>query len=475
MMGIDMRTKLKTKVLTFLFLFAAFHLSAQVKIYRQLPELALSTVFKVEITQGDQAYQPAYTYAVPVTERVLVTKNEHIAMFGFEPESGPVEIRVSSPTGEKLDENSIELVNKTVKGASVSYADGAMVIRLNDAKVQLFVRLKNDHGNPLNIFADPVKESEIPSSAKVYRFHASDKPYIQTAEYDRFTIPNDVDVVYIEDGALVKGTIHTAKDRTKPVKVMGQGMVIGNGGILHGAANIPYNAVVMTRGVGNSIEGITVMKSRHFSMDIGEKGHIDNVKLFGYAYNNDGIVAGDSSLIENTFLKVNDDHIKQYNENVIVMNCTIYVQTNGGVIQFAWNRIDPGDHYLVENCEVVACEYENCGDPELNQGAIAHCFVSLREAEEDGKLLKNVTIRNILIQGQLQRFMGINGYSFKGVTVDGLKLENIRVEKEPLTESWVYTKDANSINVEMKNVMFGNRPAKLADFKTLGDVNLVIN
>lgn len=466
------KSNMKAQLLIILLFISIFQLKAQVKIYRQLPELPQSGIFQVEIKQGNSTYQPVFTYGVPVTERILVTKLEHIAMFGFEPETGPVDIRISSLSGEKLSENNIELVNKTVKNVSVSYMQGAMIIRLEQAKKQLFVRLKNDPGNPLNIFADPLKEFPIPESANVYRFKASNKPYAQTAEFDRFTVPNDVDVVYIEDGALIKGTIHTAKDRIKPLKIMGHGMVIGNGGILHGAKNIPYNAVVLTGGKGNSIEGITVMKSRHFSMDIGKKGHIDNVKLFGYAYNNDGIVAGDSSIIENTFLKVNDDHIKLYHDYVKVRNCRFYVQTNGGVFQFAWNKIDPGDHCLVENCEVVACEFQNCGDPMEGQGGIAHCFVSLREAEADGRLLNDVTIRNVLIQGQLQRFMGINGYSFKGVTVEGLKLENIKVQNEPLKQSWIYTKDTNSIAISFKNVVFGNRSVGAGDFKTSGNINL---
>lgn len=462
-------TKLFTTTILFI---VAITLSAQVKCYRQLPELPLSKTFKVEIRQGKKAFQPIFTYGIPVTERVLVTKTEHLAMFGFEPASAPVEIRISNLSGEGLDESMAELVNKTEKGVKLSFKKGAMLLSLNSAKVQLFVRLKNDPGNPLNLFADPIKESAIPPTAKVFRFPASNTPYIQSAQYDRFTVPDDVDIVYIEDGALVKGTIHTTKERTRPLKIMGQGVVIGNGGILNGPANIPYNAVVATKGLGNVIEGITVMKSRHFSMDIGEAGHIDNVKLFGYAYNNDGIVAGKNSVVENSFLKVNDDHIKLYNDSVRVSNCRFYVQTNGAVIQFAWNKINPGDYCLVENCEVVACEYENCGDPEHGQGGLAHCFISLREEQEEGRVLKNTVIRNILIQGQLQRFMGINGLSFKGVTVEGLVVENINIINAPLKQSWVYTKEPNQMNIQIRNVLFGNRQAQASDFKTLGNVKL---
>jgi hypothetical protein len=446
--------------------------NAQVKYYRQLPELSLSQHFRVEARQGKDRFASVFTYCLPVTERVLVTKNEHIAMFGFEPEAGPAEIWVTAVDGQKLDNGSIELVNLMYDGVSVSFSEGAMILKVNSPKKQLFIRLKNDPGNPLNIFADPVRESPIPPGANVIRFAASDRPYVQTAQYDRFTVPNDVDIVYIEDGALIKGTIHTDDGRSKPLKIMGHGMIIGNGGILHGPSNIPYNAVVATKGSGNSIEGITVMKSRHFSMDIGHAGHIDNVKLFGYAYNNDGIVAGRNSLIENSFFKVNDDHIKLYNDSITVRNCVFYVQTNGAVLQFAWNKVDPGDHCLVEDCEVVAVEFTGCGDPVEGDGGLAHCFISLREEEAEGKSLTGTTIRNILIQGQLLRFMGINGYSFEGIDVKGLKIENINVLLPPSDYSWIYTKDNYSAEIWFSNVVFGNGTADATDFKISGDVTL---
>lgn len=465
------------KSLLLLLLIVTTICSAQVLTYRQLPELALSTVFEITVRQGNSSFQSVITYGIPNSESGMVTKVEHISMFAFEPESGPLDICIRSKNGTALSEDNIELVNKMYQGVQVSFAENKMYLKVNQPKKQMLIRLKNDKGNPLLLAVDPIKESAIAPNANVVRFAASSTPYVQTAQYDRYTVANDVDVVYIEDGALIKGTIHTASGRSKPLKLMGRGMVIGNGGILNGPTNIPYNAVVLTSGSGNSIEGITVMKSRHFSMDIGSNGLIDNVKLFGYNANNDGIVAGQNSRIENSFLKVNDDHIKLYNNNITVKNCVFYVQTNGGILQFAWNSVNPGDNCLVENCEVVACEYTYCGDPALGQGGIARCFISLREEESDGKALLNTTIRNILIQGQLIRFIGINGYDYKGIDISGLVLENIHVVNTPTQYSWVYTKSpalppTYKINIAFKNVVFGNRTVALTDFTTLGDVTL---
>ncbi len=447
---------------------------AQVMLYRQLPEIPLSQLFKVEIRQGTAAFQPVITYGLPTNDPKTVTKIEHLAPFAFEPNSGPVEIRVLRADGKPVNARSIAYVNRMYPGVTTSFADGALHLRVNQPKKQLLVRLTDNHANPLTLFVDPIRETPIPADANVVRFAASDTAHVQTAEFDRYTVPNDVDVVYLEDGALFKGTIHTAKTRTKPLTLMGRGMVIGNGPILHGPKHIPYNAVVLTSGKGHLIEGIIVAKSRHFSMDIGDHGRIDNVKLLGYNTNNDGIVTGDHAIVENSYLKVNDDHIKLYNDHVIVRNCVFYIQWNGGLFQFAWNKIEPGDHCLVENCEVVECEFTYCGDAAKNEGGLARTILSLREQEAEGRALRNCTIRNMVIQGQLMRFMGFNGLD-KPVEVEGLVVENIHVLHPPKQTSWVYTQAPIRKAATFKNVVFGDRAISAKDFATQGDVQLTFD
>ena len=71
-------------------------------------------------------------------------------------------------------------------------------------------------------------------------------------------MPNDVNVVYVEDGALVKGTIWTASDRSTPLKVIGKGVLIGNGPLVSGAAGIPYNTLELNHGNRHEISGITL-------------------------------------------------------------------------------------------------------------------------------------------------------------------------------------------------------------------------
>lgn len=445
--------------------------------YRQLPVFSLSGKYTVEISQGNVAAQPIFVYQTNNDVSGMVTKVEHFTSFAFDPKGGAVTIRVSLKNGTPLNASTVELVNKTYTDITTAFDAGTFVITAASPKKHLFVRLKSDYGNPLMIFADPYALTPIPSGANVVTFKASSSAYVQSAQYDRYTIPNDVDAVVVEDGALIQGTIHTNSGRTKPLLLQGRGVVLGNGPIIHGTTGIPYNAVVITKGSGHRIEGLTVIKSRHFGIDIGNSCILDNCKMYGYNTNNDGVVGGDKSIIENCFLKVNDDFIKLYNDEMRVRNCTFYVQQNGGVFQFAWNSITPGSNCVVENCELVAVEYTGCGDPKLGQGGIAHCFISLRESDAHPASANNI-FRNILVQGQLAKFIGING-KYDGSASLSLKntlLENITVEKKPTSYSWIYTGNApDEVSVRFKNVMLAGKSITKDEFHTEGNVILTFD
>lgn len=436
-------------------------------------QLGASQKYNVEISQCGSAYHSIDVYGIGVNDSKIVTKTEHLAMFGFEPKGGPVSIKVTLKSGAAMTASNCELRNKTYKGVTTKFEEGAIIIEVCKPKKQLMVRMLADKGNPLMLMVDPYEERAIAANAKVHTF-TSGQIHVQTAKYDRFEVPNDVDVVVIEDGAIVKGTIHTQKNRSKPLTLQGRGIIIPNGAVLSGSSSIPWNSIELPDGKNHNIYDITLIKSRHFSIRVSDDAHIDNIKLFGYNANNDGIVAGKNSLIENSFFKVDDDHIKLYNPNMTVRNCVFYEQSNGGMFQFAWNKVTPGDNCLIENIEVLEWE-ATCGDPDLNQGGVARTFINHRESDEAGKICANTTFRNIYIQGKLDRFMGLNG-TVNPITYKNLKLENITLVEEPYKQSWLYSCKRNgsggSIDIHFNNVRIANRFIRDTDFKTIGTITL---
>jgi hypothetical protein len=463
------------KVITSILLFFACFIQAQIRYYRQLPELSLSQQYKVEVKQGGTVYKEIFTYQIVPNGTGIPTKNDQFANFGFNPSGGAVQIKVTRKDGLALTTANSKLVNKMYDDVITSFASGALIINCPSVKKHLYVSVNGKTEYPLLIFVDPFADTPIPANAKVVTFAASNQAYVQTAQYDRYTIPNDVDAVVIEDGAMIKGTIHTASGRTKPLIVTGRGVLMGNGEVLHGPENIPYNALVITKGKNHLVENIMVVNSRHFTIDIGDNSTLDNAKMYGYDSNNDGIVGGNYSLIKNVFSKVNDDHIKLYNDNMKVQNCTFWSQTNGGLLQLAWNSIVPGVNCLVENCEVIEWT-SNCGDPKLGQGGVARTFLSLRSTDAQPRL-SNLTMRNIHIQGQLDRFIGINGKydGSKSLGFENILFENVTIDNTPDKYSWIYTGDSPfKIGITFKNVTIAGKCMTASNHQINTEGNVVL-
>jgi len=454
---------------------------AEIRIYRTLPVLAPSSRYTVEIRQGTGAWQASPTYQIAPNAADVKTVADHFTGFGLDPAGGPAEIRIRLKSGVALTADNARLGNRMTPEVSATHAGGAMILVAPRVRRQLYVKVAGQEGHPLMVFVDPLKDSPIPAGAKVHTFAASNQAYEQTAQYDRFTVPNDVDAVVIEDGALVHGTIHTASGRTKPLLLTGRGMVLGRGGVLHGAENIPYNAVVITKGMRHRVENIMVVNSRHFGIDVGDSAVLQNTKMYGYDSNNDGVVGGKGSRILDNFFKVNDDHVKLYNDGMVVRNSTFWGQTNGGILQFGWYGQGGADDILIDSADVIEYEIGYCGDPALGNGGIARTLFSIHDQSKNAASRSaNVRIRNIVVQGQLQRLVGLNG-KYEGsqpIAFSNTLLENIQVLNRPKQQSWIYTSDAGAgytVDLEFRDVRVGGACLSQGDFKTQGDVRLDIS
>ena len=85
--------------------------------------------------------------------------------------------------------------------------------------------------------------------------------------------------------------------------------------------------------------------------------HLHNIKMMGWWFSTDGISAGEHSLIENCFFKVNDDAVKLYRSHMIVRDCVIWQLENGAPFMISWNGgIDFGD-ITVENIDIIRVEH----------------------------------------------------------------------------------------------------------------------
>jgi hypothetical protein len=66
---------------------------------------------------------------------------------------------------------------------------------------------------------------------------------------------------------------------------------------------------------------------------------------------------GENSLVEDCFLKCNDDAIKLYHSNTEVYRTTIWQMENGTPFQISWNMPADNSNFIVKDCDVIHCDH----------------------------------------------------------------------------------------------------------------------
>ncbi len=207
--------------------------------------------------------------------------------------------------------------------------------------------------HPLFVFADPLEvDPPAASDAHVIYFepglHNIGKGY---------QIPNDTQV-YLAGGAYVIGTLTSEEPHPSNITIRGRGILSGFGLSESSSENLTWgnHAIDLSNGSNGSgllIEGITITDPLRSCIVSYNTVDIRNVKLFSWEHRNDGIVAGDNSLIENNFIKVQDDNIKLYYSNQTVSDNVIWQQTSGAVFKFAWDLKRVAQNNLVTGIDVI--------------------------------------------------------------------------------------------------------------------------
>jgi len=138
------------------------------------------------------------------------------------------------------------------------------------------------------------------------------------------------------------------------------------------------------------IEGLTIIHSpRYMIATSGKKHYLHNLKMMGWWFSTDGISAGEDTLIENCFFKVNDDAIKLYRTNTKVRNCVIWQLENGAPFMISWNGSKDFGNINVDNIEIIRVEHH--WD---NENLAVFCAVHGGQAHISNVVIKNITIDN---------------------------------------------------------------------------------
>ncbi len=324
----------------------------QLTVYPGPPGHAASDQYAVTVTQGEHS-ESSFVHRIiarkPDTNRELDTS---FTSFSF---AGAVTVRVEKLQGDATG----CIVRPYAAGVTTVFADGACTFTLErpgQVSVEFEPNIHNPVLHPMLVFADsPEVDVPDPEDPNVRWFGpgvhqpGADQP-IESGQ-----------TIYLAGGAWVEGAF-IASGPVQDVVIRGRGVLsglfldTGNQDLNKdqpGLIDIPYGASENV-----VIEGITLVDGPRFNIRaLAQYTTIHGVEVMSWWFSTDGAVGGNHSLIENSFIKVNDDSIKLHWGDTIARRNVLWQLENGGTFNLSWNIHDDVQTFHVYDNDVIHAEH----------------------------------------------------------------------------------------------------------------------
>ena len=402
--------------------------------------LAGSPHYRVEVEQAGHRSE-VFVYVSAAQWKTNASQDAAWAPFAF---SGQVTVRVTKSNGAF----SRCRVLPSSRGIKTRVAGRTAEFTL-DRPGQFAIEFDESIEHPLLVFADP-PETDIPAreDPNVIWFG----PGVHDLG-ENFIEPRAGQIVYLAPGAFVRGRLKA--NHARGARLIGRGILSGQ----HLPPNPPgtYTVPHLVDFAGTSdrvhVEGVTLVASPHyFLLARGADCVVRNVKLLGWYYGTDGVGTGPRGLVEDCFLKCNDDALKLYRDGMTVRRCTIWQMENGAPFQLSWNLNSDACGIRVSDCDVIRVEHRaeanNRGIFCSIHGGRGHLrdyvFADIRIENATWRLalfttrksdwsrsetfgdITDVTLRNISIDGPLTHPSVIRSYEATG-RFARFAFENLRI------------------------------------------------
>ena len=180
----------------------------------------------------------------------------------------------------------------------------------------------------------------------------------------------------------------------------------------------------LDQGQGHLVDGVTLVDPpkyyfRSYAPDI----HVRNVKLVSsWTENTDGFVSGDRGLLEDSFIRSNDDSIKLFANDMTVRNCVIWQQEGGAVFQMGWWTTHVVSGAVVEDVDVIHTEWLHNHVTETGNSGV----FNLLACPIKDYYVHNMSWNRIRVEGTPARLIMI-------------EMEEPEYEKPPLTDNSTLT------------------------------------
>jgi hypothetical protein len=314
--------------------------------------IAPSDQYAVTVEQH-RGPQSSFVYQIlarkPDTNRELDTSWTSFSM------QGPVTVRVKKLAGEATG----CIVRPYSAEIATTFADGECTFQLTEpgnVSVEFEPNIHNPVLHPMLVFANPLEADVPPADDPSVRYFGPGVHQPGAAQ----PIESG-DTIYLAGGAWVEGAF-LASGPVQNVTIRGRGVIsglfldTGNQDLNKdqpGLIDVPYQA-----STNLLIEGITLVDGPRFNVrTLAQYTTIHNVKVMSWWFSTDGVVGGNKSLIQDNFIKVNDDSIKLHWGDTIARRNVLWQLENGGTFNLSWNIHDDVDTFHVYDNDVIHAEH----------------------------------------------------------------------------------------------------------------------
>lgn len=332
-----------------------------------------------------------------------------------------------------------------------------------DKPDNLSIEINKNIKRPLFIFANPL-ETVIPdkkSPNTIYyeagKVHTPGKVMVKSNQ-----------VVYIEGGAVVRGSFLT--DKGKDIKFIGRG-IIDNHFYERGEAR----PIEINQCNGVLVEGIILMESKSWSCGSFASQNVTyrNMKVVSANDWDDGIdiVGSQNILVENCFIFSKDDCVaikagidyfnganSQLNVyNVTVQNSTFWNGVWGNALEIGFEtRADTIQQIVFKNCDIIHVEgpegtftihngdraviknvlYEDIRVEDSRGYLIDFKILDSRYTKDKQKgYIRDIYFKNIQVEGDIFPTSVIMGFNEKH-TINNITLDNVRIHGRKVTSTY---------------------------------------
>ncbi|HEX6499056.1 MAG TPA: hypothetical protein VF054_08505 [Micromonosporaceae bacterium] len=379
--------------------------------------IAPSDQYTASVRQGDRV---ADSFVYRVAARKTDTNREQDTSWTSFSFAEPVEVSVHKLAGSATG----CLVRPASAGIVTRFAGGTCtftLVRPANLSVEFVPDTTNPVAHPMLVFANP-PETDVPPATgdpDVLYFgpgvhHIGSGIALHSGE-----------TVYLAGGAWVEGAFKGVG--VSDVVIKGRGVIDGT--FLDTGdqtANKKQPGLIdITNSRNVLIEGITLVDGPRFNVRaIGSYDTIRNVKVMSWWFSTDGVVAGNPGLVEDNFIKVNDDSIKLFWGDTVARHNTIWQLENGAPFMMSWNiEQDSRDFHVYDN-DVIHAEHNQFSPQAVFRARHAgaghlqrYLFENIRVEDADWRLFYLILENNKWYDPSLG-FGQISDVVFRNITAD---------------------------------------------------------